>query len=83
MAYPNPWKFLEAWARENVHATVYNDGATAECLAFECRRAAEQNGISGHSIVKAAGGNLESFMLSELNSAVNTEVDRLVGKEKT
>jgi hypothetical protein len=25
----NPWEFLEAWARENVHATAFGDEATA------------------------------------------------------
>jgi hypothetical protein len=24
----NPWEFLEGWARENVHATVYDDMGT-------------------------------------------------------
>lgn len=78
----NPWEFLDGWARENVQATVYDDKGTAEQLAFQCRKDAKSAGINEASVIKAAGGNLESFMLDRLNSSVNAEVDRLVGKDK-
>jgi hypothetical protein len=79
----NPWEFLDGWASDNVQATVYDDRATAEQLASQCRQEAKTAGISDASVVKAAGGNLESFMLDRLNSAVNKEVDRLVAKDKS
>jgi hypothetical protein len=79
----NPWDFLNGWASENVHATVYDDKGTAEQLAFQCRQDARSAGISDASVVKASGGNLESFMLNRLNEAVNAEVDRLVSKDKS
>jgi hypothetical protein len=66
-----------------VHATVYDDKATAEQLAFQCRQDAGRAGLSEARVVKAAGGNLESFMLDRLNSAVNAEVERLVAKDKS
>jgi hypothetical protein len=40
-------------------------------------------GVSEASVVKAAGGNLESFMLHRLNDAANVEVERLVDKDKS
>jgi hypothetical protein len=78
----NPWEFLYWWARENVQPTVYDDKATAEVLAFQVRQEAKGAGVSEASVVKAAGGNLESFMLSRLNDAVNAEVDRLASKDR-
>ncbi|MGY2810257.1 hypothetical protein [Bradyrhizobium sp. USDA 4506] len=79
----NPWEFLDGWANENVHATVYDDKGTAEQLAFDCRQAAKDAGINEGSVVKAAGGSLESFMLQRLNDAVAREVDRQVARDKS
>ena len=76
----NPWEFLEAWARENVNVTAYNDEAAAEYLARECLAAAARAHINEAAVIKAAGGNLVSFMLAELNSAATREVDRLASK---
>lgn len=78
----NPWEFLDGWAREHVNPTMYEDKGTAEQLAYQCREDAQAAGLSGASVVKAAGGNLEAFMLDRLNSAVDSEVDRLVAKDK-
>ena len=79
----NPWEFLDEWADENVQATVYGDEPTAKQLALQCRQEAKAAGISEAGVVKAASGDLESFMLDRLNSAVNKEVDRLVAKDKS
>lgn len=79
----NPWEFLEAWSNENVQATVYNDTATAKLLAAQCLQAAKEARIAGAGVIKAAGGNLESFMLDALDRAANGEVDRLVAKDKS
>ena len=78
----NPWEFLDGWAQEHVNATVYDDEGTAEQLAYQCRQDAREAGVSEASVVKASGGNLESFMLDRLNSAVNAEVDRVAAKDK-
>jgi len=78
----NPWEFLDIWAREYVQATVYDDKGTAGRLALECREAAKAAGVNEHAVVKAAGGNLEDFMLGRLNEAVNAEAQRLVDKDK-
>jgi hypothetical protein len=78
----NPWEFLDAWAQENVHATVYDDKGTAAQLAAQCRQQAKAEGVNEASLIKAAGGDLQSFMLDRLDSAVKAEVDRLVAKDK-
>src|SRR5260370_11412446 len=77
----NPWKFLEAWAKENVHATAFGDEATAHQLAKDCLEAAKKAGITEAAITKAAGGNLSDFLLSELESAEKPEKGRLVAKD--
>jgi hypothetical protein len=78
----DPWKFLEAWAKENVHATAFGDEATAHQLAKDCLGAAKKAGIAEAAITDAAGGNLSDFLLSELESAANAEEARLVAKDK-
>ena len=76
----NPWEFLEAWARENVQPSGYNADGVAKQLARECLQAAARAHINEAAVIKAAGGNLETFMLTELESAANQEVNRLAGK---
>jgi hypothetical protein len=78
----NPWKFLEAWAKENVHPTVFGDEATARQLAKHCLEAAKKAGIAETGITRAAGGNLADFFLSELESVVNAEIARLEAKDR-
>jgi hypothetical protein len=77
----NPWEFLSKWVENHVHATAYDDDGTAKNLAAQCLEAAKKAGISAASVIKAAGGNLQSFMLDALNSAVNREVDRQASKD--
>jgi hypothetical protein len=78
----NPWEFLEAWAKENVHGILFGDEETARQLAKSCLEAAKKAGISEAAITKAAGGNLSDFLLSELESAANAEARRLAEKDK-
>lgn len=78
----NPYEFLRDWASEHVNATMYDDEPTAEHLAKECLRDAKEAGYNEAGIIKAAGGNLAGYMLSELDSAANREVERLAAKDK-
>jgi hypothetical protein len=78
----DPWELLEAWAKENVHATAFGDEAIARQLAENCLEAAKRAGISEAAITKAAGGNLSDFFLSELESAANAEAGRRAAKDK-
>ena len=79
----NPFEFLQDWVREHVSATAYDDRSTAEHLAGECVRYAQEAGFSETSITKAAGGNLIDFIEGKLNSAADREVQRLVDKDKS
>jgi hypothetical protein len=78
----DPWNFLEGWAKENVHATAFSDEATARQLAHNCLEEAKKAGIAEAGIIKAAGGNLSDFLLSELESAANAEAALLTAKDK-
>lgn len=69
----HPHEFLEDWVRENVHATRYRDKAEARRLAYECRKAAQEAGLSWFAVVKAAGGDVEGYVLTELNRAADQE----------
>jgi hypothetical protein len=77
----NPWEWLEGWVGEHVNATVFDDEAGAKDLAEECLRDAKKAGINEASLIKAAGGNLVTFMLTELDVAANREVNRLAEKD--
>jgi hypothetical protein len=77
----NPWEWLEGWVREHVNATVYEDEAGARHLADECLRDAKKAGINEASLIKAAGGNLVTFMLTELDAAATREVNRLAERD--
>ncbi len=77
----NPYEFLRNWCRENVNVTAYDDEPTARYLAREFLGAAKAAGLSAAGVIKAAGGNLAAYMLSELDSAANREVDRLSSRD--
>ncbi len=78
----DPWKFLETWAKENVHAILFDDEGTARELAKNCIEAAKKAGIAEAVVTKAAGGNLSDFFLSELESAANAEERRLAANDR-
>jgi hypothetical protein len=44
------------------------DTAGAKILASECLRDAKKAGMNEAAVIKAAGGNLATFMLTELES---------------
>jgi hypothetical protein len=69
-AMADPYEFLRAWIRDNVRPTIYDDKPEAERLAHECRSAANKAGVGEREVIKAAGGNLESYMLAHLDSTV-------------
>jgi hypothetical protein len=77
----NPFEFLRNWVQEHVNATAYDDAPTAKKLAQECLRDAKAAGYNEAGIIKAAGGDLAGYMLSELDSAANREVERLAAKD--
>jgi hypothetical protein len=72
--------FLQSWIAENVNATMYGNENTVEHLAHDCVWEAETRGISNADLTEAAGGDLNAYMLSELNRALIRELeDRIRG----
>ncbi|MBV9238097.1 MAG: hypothetical protein JOZ94_19850 [Xanthobacteraceae bacterium] len=66
-----PQAFLENWVRESVRATPYRNKAEARRLAYECRKAAERADLSWFAVVLAAGGDVQDYILTELNQQQN------------
>jgi hypothetical protein len=64
--------FLKKWVRKNIAPTtahVQDDTLTAGRLAEECLWEARGQNLSEDEVIDAAGGNLFTFMVSELNRA--------------
>jgi hypothetical protein len=64
--------FLTKWVRKNITPTtahIRNDTLTAGRLAEECLWEAQGENLSEADVTDAAGGNLLTFMVSELNRA--------------
>jgi hypothetical protein len=62
--------FLAKWVRKNITPTtahIRNDTLTAGRLAEECLWEAQGENLSEAEVTDAAGGNLLTFMVSELN----------------
>ena len=67
--------FLQSWIVENVNATMYKDKDTAEHLADDCAWEANTRGIPKNDLIEVAGGDLDAYMLAELNRAVDHAVE--------
>jgi hypothetical protein len=66
--------FLQSWIVENANA-MNEDKDTAEHLANDCVWEAKTRGITKEDLIDAAGGNLNAYMLAELNRAVDHRVE--------
>jgi hypothetical protein len=64
--------FLQSWVIENVNATIYEE---KEHLADDCIWEANTRGITEAALIEAAGGDLNAYMLSELNRTVDHAVE--------
>ncbi len=70
--------FLKKWVRKNITPTtaaVHDDTLTAGRLAEECLWEAQGQDLSEAEVTDAAGGNLLTFMVTELNRAADRETD--------
>jgi hypothetical protein len=63
------------WVQENVNATMYEDTQMAEHLANDCLWEAKEYGITEAELIEAAGGDLNAYILAELNLAVDHAVE--------
>jgi len=66
--------FLQSWIVENVTVTTYEDKVAAEHLAHDCVWEAKTRGIAKAELIEAAGGDLDAYMLAELNRAVEDRI---------
>jgi len=70
--------FLKKWVRKNIKATtaaMHDDTLTAGRLVEECLWEAQGEDLKEAEVKAAAGGNLLTFMVSELNRAMDREID--------
>jgi hypothetical protein len=70
--------FLTKWVRKNIRPTtahIRDDTLTAGRSAEECLWEARGQNLSEDEVIDAAGGNLLTFMTSELNRAADREID--------
>jgi hypothetical protein len=77
-------EFLKKWVRKNVKAdtaAMHDDTLTAGRLAEECLWEAQGENLTEADVKEAAGGNLLTFMVSELNGALNRAADREIEDE--
>lgn len=73
----SPHEFLESWVRESVEVTPDRNKAEARRLSYECRKAAEGADLSWFAVVRAAGGDVEGYVLAKLNGAAEQEAERV------
>jgi hypothetical protein len=73
--------FLQSWIVENVNTTSDEDRDTAEHLAHDCVWEAKTRGRIKADLIEAAGGDLNAYMLTELNRAVGREVEDRVARK--
>ena len=70
--------FLKKWVRKNITPTTehfHNDTLTAGRLAEECLWEARGQNLSEEEVIDAAGGNLFTFVVAELNRAADQKIE--------
>ena len=70
-------EFLKDWVRESVQTTPYRNKAEARRLAYECRKATASADLSWPAVIKAAGGDVESYVRAALNRAADEEAEHV------
>jgi hypothetical protein len=73
----SPHQFLESWVRKNVETSPYRNKAEARRLAYECRKASQDADLSWPAVIQAAGGNVEGYVLTELERAADQEAEHI------
>jgi len=74
LVMPDAADFLKKWIRNNITPTtahIRDDTLTAGRLVEECLWEAQGENLSAAEVIDAAGGNLLTFMVSELNRAAD------------
>ena len=73
--------FLQSWVAENVNARMYEHLETVENLTQDCVWEAKTRGITTADLIEAAGGDLNAYMLAELDRTVAGEVEDRVAQD--
>jgi hypothetical protein len=68
---------VPARLRDSVQATPYRNKAQAMRWAYECRKVAERAGANWSAVIKAAGGDMEGYVMTELNRVANQEAEHV------
>jgi hypothetical protein len=72
------FRFPDEMGSQNITPTTahfHNDTLTAGRLAEECLWEARGQNLSEDEVIDAAGGNLFTFVVSELNRAADQKID--------
>ncbi len=73
-------QWLDNWVEENLQVPqYYEDKSEMAEDAATCRAAAEVDGISNKDLSKAAGGDLERYLLNAQNEFTEGELRRKGG----
>jgi hypothetical protein len=67
--------FLQSWIVENINATMFEERDTVEHLVHDCIWEAQTRGITKGDLNEAAGGDLDTYILAELNRSVDREFE--------
>jgi hypothetical protein len=69
--------FLKKWVHNNITPSTahHDDTLTAGRLVEECLWETQGQDLSEAEVTDAAGGNLLTFMISELNRAAERKID--------
>jgi hypothetical protein len=63
--------------RDSVQATPYRNKAEAMRWAHERWKVAERAGANWSAVIKAAGGDVEGYVMTELNRIANREAEHV------
>jgi hypothetical protein len=77
MPMVNSREFLESWVRENVDATSYRNKAEGRRLTYECRKAAQEAGLSWPAVIQAASGDVQGYIQTELDRLADQEAEHV------
>ena len=58
---------LQSWIVENVNAMLYEDKGAAAHLVHDCVWEAKTMGITKADLIEAAGGDLDAYIVGELD----------------
>jgi hypothetical protein len=76
-------EWLEQWVEENLNSPVYVDSKSImRDQAAACMEEAKAAAHSIADIKAAAGGDLETYLVRQQNTGADSELDRLISKDK-